>query len=232
MLPETPPASATDFCDSYVEGIDVLYATNTIHSASKELLCNIDQFLLPQRRSCVNSVELTWEFDGPRLQDRDCSIPSFNEFLQVVPGMFPRVEFLYLAVQWRAPCPPPGAVPDPSLSSEWECETMEDTVMGPVDMMVRRLGPRVRECSVAIPSSMYGPRRRQAREAGEVVERASHGGQLERYWRPLSGDSAHHQGYWVREGLRDLAFPDLSPLDEAVLRILGMENRILFRGLW
>ncbi|POR34944.1 Uncharacterized protein TPAR_04833 [Tolypocladium paradoxum] len=213
---------------AYVEGIDVLYATNTIHSASKELLYNIDRFLLPQRRSSINSVELMWEFDAPRLQDRDRNIPFFKEFLEVVPSMFPRVEFLHLAVQWRTPCPPHGGVPEPS---EWEYETMEDIVMRPVDKMVRRLGPRVRECSVAIPSTMYAPRRRRAKEAGEVVEHACYGGQLERYWRPLGGDSEHHQGYWVRHGLKDVAFPYMSPLDEDVMGILGMEDWILFHGL-
>lgn len=168
----------------YVEGIDVLYATNTIHSASKELLYNVDRFLLPQRLVRIASVQLMWEFDEPRLHDRAQRVPTFKQFLDAVPAIFPHVQQLYLTVQWRTPLPSRADVPRTTTREEFE--TAEDIVMRPVDRMVRRLGGHVRECSVAIPSTMYDPRQRQAKRAGQRVEQMFYGDAVERFW-PATG---------------------------------------------
>jgi len=205
----------------YIEGIEVLYATNTIHTASKELLCHMDRFLLPQRRLAITSVELLWEMDCPPLQDTRYGSLTFPQFLDGVPSMFPSVESLHLTVQWRNPRPERWGMPNPTQAA---FQTAEETIMHPLDGMVRRLGPHVRDCSIAIPSSMYGPRRRRAKMAGAVVEQACYGGCLERYWRPLDGPE-HRDGYWVRHGHKDIALPYMSPTE------ICMEDWILFYGV-
>ncbi|KAJ6445139.1 RES domain-containing protein [Purpureocillium lavendulum] len=206
---------------AYIEGIEVLYSTNTIHTASKEVLCHIDRFLLPQRRLAITSVELLWEMDCPPLRDSPCGTLTFGQFLDGVPVMFPRVESFHLTVQWRNPRPERWGMPNPTQAA---FRTAEETIMQPVDGMVRRLGAHVRDCSVAIPSSMYGPRRRRAKVAGAIVEQACYGGCLERYWRPLDGAS-HRKGYWVRHGHKDIALPYMSPTE------ICMEDWILFYGV-
>ncbi|UNI17124.1 hypothetical protein JDV02_003500 [Purpureocillium takamizusanense] len=157
----------------------------------------------------------------PPLLDSRYGSLTFPQFLDGVPSMFPRAESLHLTVQWRNPRPERWGMPNPTQAA---FQTAEEAIMRPLDGMVRRLGPHVRDCSIAIPSSMYGPRRRRAKEAGAVVEQACYGGCLERYWRPLDG-CAHRAGYWVRHGHKDIALPYMSPTE------ICMEDWILFYGV-
>ncbi|KYK56088.1 hypothetical protein DCS_08054 [Drechmeria coniospora] len=208
---------------AYVEGIEVLYATNTIHCASQELLLRLDKFLLPQRRWSMASVELIWEFAEPRLQDTILDHANYTYFLRTVPTVLPRVRSFYLSVQWPKYFPEHVGIPDPG---EEEFQTDETLIMEPLDHLVRRLGPHVRECAVAIPSTLYGPRRRRAVAAGGVVEYACYEG-IERLWRPLRG-SPHRDGYWLRHGHKNIRVPDVDELSG-----ITMEDLVLYsKELW
>lgn len=228
-----------DLAHRYTEGIDVLYSTNTIHSASKEFMMNMHSHLTPERISAIKSVELLWDveplsdddngnvIDGPL----DPRIP-FQKFLNAVPTMFPALRSLYISIQGDLQLRP-GFYPHFNRReyAEYVMRETEQRIMRPVDEMVRKLGPQVRECSIAVPSTMYAPRRAAAREAGFKVELACDG-KLERAWRALEDGSAGRggrDGYWVRLGFKDLKRQQ-AYLNEEVLECSPryMENWILY----
>lgn len=174
----------TNCFPSYLEGIDVLYSTNTIHTASKEVLMQLGELLLPQRISSINSVELLWEFDPfPRIQELPVRGPlsdmeSFYRFLDAVPSMFPNVQRLYVSLQGLLH---PTTVIDGRTNYNDRISTADNYIMKPVDDMVRKLGAHVLDCSVAIPSSLYAPQRDRTRDMGGQIEQAYLGGKLERH---------------------------------------------------
>ena len=49
------------FC-SYVEGLDVLYHTNTIHIDSLFLTYHLSELILPQRLTSITALEFVWDF--------------------------------------------------------------------------------------------------------------------------------------------------------------------------
>lgn len=71
---------------SYVEGIEVLYRTNTIHISGEALLLNLPKLLLPQRLRDISSVEIVWPL---RLREdmrggRDPSLAVDKEHLRTI----------------------------------------------------------------------------------------------------------------------------------------------------
>lgn len=194
--------------DRYLEGTEILYSTNTIHTSSKEMVMNLPRLLLPQRLLAINTLEIVWEFvPFPRQGDMHPISPmgdlaSFHAFMEAAPAMFGHVRSLYISLQGQLK-------PRWSDFSIWGDEWFKFTevvIMAPVDEMVRKLGPQVKECSIALPSSLYASRRNRTRQAGGLVQQTIDGGQLERYWRPLDRCKSR-SGYWVRLGQKDLTLP-------------------------
>lgn len=71
---------------SYVEGIEVLYRTNTIHISGEALLLNLPKLLIPQRLRDISSVETVWPL---RLREdmregRDPSLAVDEEHLRTI----------------------------------------------------------------------------------------------------------------------------------------------------
>ncbi|CAH0046174.1 unnamed protein product, partial [Clonostachys solani] len=200
---------------AYKEGIEVLYSTNTIHSASKLMLLNLDKLLLPQRLSNIKSLELIWTFD-PYLGDceptrepcRDSE--SFDKFLEALPVFFPGVQHLHVAIQGEIF---PG---ERKASGGWGFMknttkaievVFEKDIMIPFDQMVHRLGPGVRQVTLACSSFLYGGARGVALENNpDHVQQVHLGAKKERFWRPFVGGRGrnnHLGGYWVQLGQRD-----------------------------
>lgn len=194
---------------SYLEGIDVLYSTNTIHTASRELIIGLQSFLLPQRLSSIASVELLWDIDpsqwlhGGNPLRREQDLSDFQYLLASIPSTFSNVRHLHISLQG---CTVTTLDPTDVNRYSNQVDTVDDDIMKPIDGMVQLLGTRVTNVSVAIPSSLYRAQRDRALEVGEKVEQAYIAGSLERHWRPLE-HSLYRSGYWVQLGQKDLALP-------------------------
>ncbi|RGP69216.1 hypothetical protein FLONG3_7852 [Fusarium longipes] len=87
---------------SYVEGLDVLYRTNTLHLSSKPLILNLPKLIIPQRISMVTSLEVVWLIDSK--VHSGVSIPQqgdLDEILGILDLHFPRLHRLKLAIKLR-----------------------------------------------------------------------------------------------------------------------------------
>lgn len=177
------------------------------------MLTNIDRLLLPQRLSKIKSIELIWTLSSPDLPVNPAAslsqvmppLAELHDFLRSVPTLFPNLNSLYLSVQGCG-TPSERQMYHMTYSEEEEIITMtEDAIMKPFDGMVRKLPLSVKTCSLALPSTLYAPRRAKAMREGIAVQMACEGGKLERHWRPVTGDISHHlDGYWVRHGFKDM----------------------------
>ncbi|OAA59922.1 hypothetical protein ISF_05933 [Cordyceps fumosorosea ARSEF 2679] len=204
---------------AYLEGIDILYGTNTIHTASKALILDADRLLLPQRLAAITSLQVLWDF-GSRPPWAE-SFPSkakeligvFEAMLRAVLSSFRGLKTLYISVQWTGREPQvtgpwwPGNGPD---------DAVERLLMRRVDAMVRQLPARVADFALAVPSSIYVEQCQVARETpGRTVEHVSDGARYERFWRPVEKGNAH-AGYWVRLGQKDMKISEQSMVSDTL----------------
>lgn len=135
---------------------------------------------------------------GSKMSDLD----AFHALLEAAPKSLGNIRSIYISFQGQLR---PRWSDFSVWGDEWYKFT-ETVIMKPIDEMVRKLGPNVKECSIAIPASLYATRRNRTREEGGHIEQTLHGGHLERYWRTLDR-SIHRSGYWVRLGQKDLNLP-------------------------
>lgn len=213
--------------ESYSEGIDVLFATNTFHIASRELLSRMHELFPAQRLERITSAELIWEIpEAPPWHPHGSSemykyLRPLWFFLDEVPAMFPNVRKLHIAIHWDGQY----LATLQNTFSELFFGAMQSGIVDRVDVMVRKLKDSV-EFSLALPSSMYRPRRERAKKTTKI-EQASDGGKLERLWWPMHG--AGRDGYWIRLGLKDLMMPGQSDsLTYGVDARLIVEDYILY----
>lgn len=209
----------TTFCYRYLEGIDILYGTNTIHTASKALILDADRLLLPQRLAVITSLELLWDFGShPPWAD---SFPSktkelmegFESMLRAVLSSFRGLKRLYISVQWTGRDP---VVVYSRRMGGSSSDAVERMLMQRMDRMVRQMPPRLTDFAFAIPSSIYMEQCQAARETpGRTVEHVSDGARFERFWRPVAKGVAH-AGYWVRLGQRDVKLDPQSSMSDVL----------------
>ncbi|TQW00918.1 hypothetical protein V2A60_001951 [Cordyceps javanica] len=202
---------------AYLEGINILYGTNTIHTASKALILDADRLLLPQRVAAITSLEVLWDFGShPPWAD---SFPSktaelmraFESMLRAVRSTFGGLKTLYISVQWTGQ--DSFGVHSRMAVGGYD-GVVEGMLMRRVDGMVRQLPARVADFAFAIPSSIYGEQCQIARETpGRMVEHVSEGARHERFWRPVDGGIAH-AGYWVRLGQKDMRISEHGTLPD------------------
>ncbi|OAA76810.1 hypothetical protein LEL_06494 [Akanthomyces lecanii RCEF 1005] len=205
---------------AYFEGIDILYGTNTIHTASKALILDIDRLLLPQRVAAITSLEVLWDFGShPPWAD---SFPSktrelmqeFEDMLRAILSSFRGLKTLYISAQWTGRDPVIAYSRQMGGGSE---DAVERLLMRRVDGLVRMLPARVTDFAFAVPSSIYVEQCNVARETpGRTVEHVSDGARYERCWRPVDRGVAH-AGYWVRLGQRDLRISEHSTMSDSLL---------------
>lgn len=201
---------------SYAEGIDVLYSTNTIHMASTVMILHLPQLLLTQRLDSITSVEMLWHIgpfqDAGPYDPPDFGLAGFHNLLDVLPSTFPRLTNLYISLQ--------RDMKSAGVSLNKFRDVNESVIMTPVDDMVRRLGPCMQECDIAIPTSLYEPRKYKATGTSIQPGRKIRG-EWERFWQELpeteTGDgdrTAHLRGYWVRLGQTDIPLSQLRTFGE------------------
>ncbi|KAL7924347.1 hypothetical protein ACQKWADRAFT_286491 [Trichoderma austrokoningii] len=216
---------------AYVEGIDVLYSTNTFHTASKEMLLSLTSILLPQRLSSIHSAELLWDFAPfPSIHPQVVKPPlsdmaSFHAFLNAIPTTFPALKSLHISLQGRL-------FPTKTVDGRttWDSNIdRADEILQPVDKFVSKLAPRVQTFSLGIPSSLYRQQRDRALKNNGRVEQA-HLHQSERHWRPLKG-SKPREGYWVWLGQKDFTMPIICTMGEGggLRDFVGEENWVLYK---
>ncbi|QYS95514.1 hypothetical protein H0G86_002805 [Trichoderma simmonsii] len=85
---------------AYVEGIDVLYRTNTIHMSGQTLILNLPQLLPPQRLSAITSLEIVCPLQLHGVEVG--AIPEvglLNDYLSVFASNLPSLTRLYLALK-------------------------------------------------------------------------------------------------------------------------------------
>ncbi|KAL7793043.1 hypothetical protein V8C37DRAFT_379108 [Trichoderma ceciliae] len=215
---------------AYIEGVDVLYSTNTFHTASKEMILSLGSILLPARLSSITSVELLWDFAPfPSIHPEVVKPPlsdmaSLHSFLNAIPTTFPAIRQLHISLQGRL-------FPTKTIngSTNWDNNIdRADEILHPVDNFVLKLDADVRDFSLAIPSSLYMHQRDRALKNKDLVEQA-HRGQHERHWRPLKG-SDERVGYWVWLGQKDFTMPIICTMGEGGYKdIIGEDNWVLYK---
>ncbi|RFU76615.1 hypothetical protein TARUN_5641 [Trichoderma arundinaceum] len=214
---------------AYVEGIDILYSTNTFHTASKEMILSFNSILLPQRLSSITAVELLWDFAPfPSIHPEVVKPPlsdmaSFYSFLDAIPTTFPALRKLHISLQGRL-------YPTKTIngSTSWDNNIDRvDEILHPVDDFVLKLNPHIKDFSLGVPSSLYMHQRDRAIKNKDIVEQA-HRGQHERHWRPLKG-SDERAGYWVWLGHKDFTMPVICTMGEGGYQdFVGEDNWVLY----
>ncbi|KFY47460.1 hypothetical protein V496_10631 [Pseudogymnoascus sp. VKM F-4515 (FW-2607)] len=126
---------------AYVDGIDVLFATNSFHIGSSDLLEHLPSLLLHQRLSRIQSLEIIWK---GRTRVEGTSSP-IHSLCQMVPQALPHVR--QLAIFFRSSIGETRGIhfadfPDPAM-------------VGPIEDMIRALGPG-REFNVSIELRLSG----------------------------------------------------------------------------
>ncbi|OBT83116.1 hypothetical protein VE02_08071 [Pseudogymnoascus sp. 03VT05] len=194
---------------AYADGIDILFATNTFHLKSPDLLEHLQRMILPQRLRAVQSLEMCWLgkngksqlkvlWDDPTTEDSE-----LHALCRMVPQAFPHV--LHLDITILCDIRPTGDdFPDITWATrgvrartlKLSALAMEHSIFGPIEIMIRTLGPG-REFSITIPMPAW--------EILEHKHRVLYGPELKiewycygmegRFWKVL--DPGNELGYWV-----------------------------------
>ena len=197
----------------YLETINLIYSTNTIHIRSISLIYNIHSLFLPQRLGAITSLELAWLLhrhsrsevgEYPRSSLLGSHWSLYHALMRNVSHAFPSLKKFYISIQSTSFGyePPTESV-----------EIYERRLLEPTDAMVRTQGSRLRDCQIAPNASLYCALERRAEMDGAHVEQGSGTtttGAAAYYWprfwrpvivRPVPDDRTPEQvGYWVRRG--------------------------------
>jgi hypothetical protein len=132
--------------------------------------------------------------------------------LNLVPATFPQLRHLRLHIGGHI-WPQEGDQRVPSAQIRRRAEVTERTLLVAVDNMYRQLGPDLKDCEVAIYSTIFQPLINVARRGGAKMGRGMGiGSRCGAYWRPLpelpSAPNNHtgiascseERGYWVSDG--------------------------------
>ncbi|KAI2473137.1 hypothetical protein F4781DRAFT_427548 [Annulohypoxylon bovei var. microspora] len=188
---------------AYVEGISVIYSTNNFHISNSDMIHTLPNLIRAKHREMITSVEMVLQF---KPDSRESGLSDFNALLQGVPDAFPRLRNLYIYPVdiWKFP----GLNPD-DHGTELVTEILEL-----VDAMVRRLGPQLRVCDIAIPFRKFHSQWVSGIEKGYKYEHSGCTRLSRRIGRPLAplqqdneGEQLVESGYWIREGPDDTPYP-------------------------
>ncbi|KEY70802.1 hypothetical protein S7711_10214 [Stachybotrys chartarum IBT 7711] len=185
-----------------LEGIDILYSTNTFHVGAGPLLEHIPRLVLRQRLESINSLEIMIEIPKDKQSD-----PA--AVLNLVPAAFPQLRHLRLHIGGNI-LPQEGGQHIPSGQIRRRAEVTEKTLLVAVDSMHRQFVHNLNDCEISIYSIVFQPlvnvARRSAAKMGTDM-----GSRCGAYWRPLPGlpsasnsnksiASSKERGYWVSDG--------------------------------
>ncbi|KAI1375781.1 hypothetical protein F4677DRAFT_420712 [Hypoxylon crocopeplum] len=199
---------------SYVEGMDVLFRTNTFHMSTLVVLENLPRLVLPQCLQNITALELIFDISfpsellgivGPPGVDPVTyeDLPLYS-LCRMIPETFPSIHHLYISLQRPiAPLTPIYGPRPPSRECEESTSRMERIVLKPIEDMVRVLGPG-RDINIAIQRGATEMlTRTYVKLHGREKLRCEFNPSLNyRFWKPL-GDEL---GYWICSGLEDITF--------------------------
>lgn len=169
----------------------------------------------PKVATSITSLNLvSWLLTSVQL-DRPTMSPNqrhWNEYtfiMNVLPDVFPHLQHLNISVK-------PNdffAILKP-YEAETVIEVHENHVLGPIDVVARRYGPKLEEMNVATPFTYFAQLKPRVMGRGtkiEIVHHPTEGRPFQRYWRSAEGgteeDPKAKVGYWVREGVDDTVLP-------------------------
>ncbi|KAI2601957.1 hypothetical protein GGR54DRAFT_626261 [Hypoxylon sp. NC1633] len=205
---------------AYVEGIEVIFTTNTFHLSGPVVLENLSSLLLPQRIRNITALELIWDFDVPfqLIHSREppeplwtkpdaCKSLPLPSLCRMIPETFPSLQHLYISLQRPiAPLDTFGSTPLQPRELEECLSRMKLVILGPVEDLVRALGPG-RDINIAVQRGAWEKLMLEyvrLHGAGNVRMEANEDLNT-RFWTSLDGDL----GYWVCRGMEDMAYvPD------------------------
>ncbi|RSL58239.1 hypothetical protein CEP54_007853 [Fusarium duplospermum] len=86
---------------AYVEGIAVLYGTNTFHISTEEFLGRLPQLLLPARLASISSLEIILPLELEQVEDQKFlpQLGLLETRLSLLRSTFPNIIRLYLALK-------------------------------------------------------------------------------------------------------------------------------------
>ena len=179
----------------------MLYSTNAVHISNVLLMRFLPSLLLPQRLSSVTSLELVWDLSHlwSLLDPHEKCWPAYSGLASIVASAFPHLRKLYISVDIRHHMTNPSAE---------IIESDERQLLGPIDEIVRKLGPQLQDCEVALACYVHIAFMDRAKSAGARIKNRSIGGlRCTRFWRPVAVDqgaqSGNDLGYWVRPPVED-----------------------------
>ncbi|KAI2267395.1 hypothetical protein LOZ10_001475 [Ophidiomyces ophidiicola] len=189
---------------AYLEAINILYETNTIHTSSNLVMINFPYLVPPGHLSKVTALELCGKLyllDGPHAMRDDLTAgwPAFETIVELIEANFDSLQSLSLAVQTGNSNTFPGQPRDLS-------DVDFDRLWKYTDRLARRFGKQLQFFEVIPQASLYSALEDVVRESSEeeegrkeMVLRSGH------IWRTVPNDDpgADELGYWVKLGTSD-----------------------------
>ncbi|KAK2616604.1 hypothetical protein QQS21_000427 [Conoideocrella luteorostrata] len=145
---------------AFIEGLEALFLTNTIHISSLDLLLHFPKLVYPRLLQQVNSLELLWGdhnrflamhplttelWNKPAVEQGDKMLPKL---CRAIPEACPKLQKVHISIQfWVMPFEDDHPEHD-------RLHYFERNVLGPIEGMLRSLGPRV-ELNATIPSGVW-----------------------------------------------------------------------------
>lgn len=197
---------------SYADGIDVLFATNTFHLRSPDLLEHLPEMILPQRLRVIPSLEMCWlgQFDGfttlslwknPTKEDSE-----LHALCRMAKEAFPGAFHLDISLLGNIkPAPDSFLGPTRADTLMLTASAIESVILGPVESILRALGPG-REFSITIPIEAWDIISHRHRVLyGQRLRIERYGRREVRLWKVL--DRGDELGYWIRRGGPEFILP-------------------------
>lgn len=181
---------------AYMEGIDILYSTNTFHITSPALSGQLPSFIPLQLLARIRRIEFAWDWGRLTREVGEVAFQrQLKSMIENIPKELPLLSSLKIAFQnslWPMSC---LSDPSPGSFKQW----LEQKVLEPLDGVVRGL-PILGECEVYFIASTHWYMVREMRtrikdgkfwrDVGDVGEGKKNGKEKQK-------------GYWVCEGRDD-----------------------------
>ncbi|KAK7922956.1 hypothetical protein PG985_007027 [Apiospora marii] len=214
---------------AYIEGIDILYATNRLHIAHAGILINLTRFLTPERLQMIRDVELVWSLClSSSGADREWTIGAEEDqfrdvydrltMLSHIPRVLPNLQLLHLSFKdgGRAL----GTVIDADGLCGPKLYDATETLLRSIDTMVLMQLARLRECRISLPTSLYWTRVMLEKHEHDIWSLEAPAEAL-RLWRtidytvvstqPTTERCNKIEGYWITHGELEFWDPTYLP---------------------
>ncbi|KAF2659548.1 hypothetical protein K491DRAFT_689159 [Lophiostoma macrostomum CBS 122681] len=95
---------------AYIEGIDVLYATNIINVSQKHVMLNIQELLLPSHLASIRSLEVKWDLEVMQFNPdssswgKDISRMELRPLFKAIRSSLPHLHKLLISLHTRFRC--------------------------------------------------------------------------------------------------------------------------------